>query len=67
MTWTLRGRKERRKVMILASQPDHCLADLIWRWRQGELPMDMTAVVSNHPATTFRTPTCRASPSTTCR
>ena len=53
MTWSVRGRKERRKVMILASQTDHCLADLIWRWRQGELPMDITAVVSNHPATTF--------------
>ena len=53
MTWTLRGAKERRKVMILASQTDHCLADLIWRWRQGELPMDITAVVSNHSATTF--------------
>lgn len=53
MTWTLRGSRERRKVMILASQTDHCLADLIWRWRQGELPMDITAVVSNHPATTF--------------
>jgi formyltetrahydrofolate deformylase len=53
MTWTLRGRKERRRVMILASQTDHCLADLIWRWRQGELPVDITAVVSNHPASTF--------------
>jgi formyltetrahydrofolate deformylase len=39
--------------MILASQMDHCLADLIWRWRQGELPMEIAAVVSNHPATTF--------------
>ena len=29
MTWTIRGRKERRRVMILASQTDHCLADLI--------------------------------------
>ena len=53
MTWALRGRKERRRVMILASQTDHCLSDLIWRWRQGELPMDITAVVSNHPASTF--------------
>src|SRR4051812_20993392 len=53
MTWTLRGRKERRRVMILASPTDHCLADLIWRWRQGELPVDITAVVSNHPASTF--------------
>jgi formyltetrahydrofolate deformylase len=53
MTWTLRDPKIRRRVMILASQADHCLSDLIWRWRQGELPMDLTAVVSNHPASTF--------------
>jgi formyltetrahydrofolate deformylase len=53
MTWSLRGRKERRRVMILASQTDHCLSDLIWRWRQGELAMDIAAVVSNHPASTF--------------
>jgi formyltetrahydrofolate deformylase len=53
MTWTLRGRNERRRVMILASQQDHCLADLIWRWRQGELAMDIAAVVSNHPASTY--------------
>jgi formyltetrahydrofolate deformylase len=53
MDWTLRSRKTRRRVMILASQTDHCLADLIWRWRQGELSMDIAAVVSNHPASTF--------------
>ena len=49
MDWRLRDPKNRRRVMILASQQDHCLADLIWRWRQGELPMEITAVVSNHP------------------
>ncbi|MFC3070027.1 formyltetrahydrofolate deformylase [Phenylobacterium soli] len=53
MEWRLRGADERRRVMILASQTDHCLSDLIWRWRQGELPMDITAVVSNHPESTF--------------
>jgi len=53
MAWSLRDAKLRQRVMILASQTDHCLADLIWRWRQGELPMDIAAVVSNHPATTF--------------
>jgi formyltetrahydrofolate deformylase len=50
MRWTLRDLKVRRKVMILASQADHCLSDLVWRWRRGELPMDICAVVSNHPA-----------------
>ena len=53
MAWTLRSRKARRRVMILASQTDHCLSDLIWRWRQGELPMTLTGVVSNHPTTAF--------------
>ncbi len=53
MDWTLRDPKARRRVMILASQTDHCLADLIWRWRQGELPMDISAVVSNHPEASF--------------
>jgi formyltetrahydrofolate deformylase len=53
MDWSLRDPKARRRVMILASQTDHCLADLIWRWRQGELPMDISAVVSNHPETRF--------------
>jgi formyltetrahydrofolate deformylase len=53
MTWSLRDPKVRRRVMILASQTDHCLADLIWRWRQGELVMDIAAVVSNHPASSF--------------
>lgn len=53
MNWTLRDPKVRRKMMILASQADHCLSDLVWRWRRGELPMDICAVVSNHPAGTY--------------
>lgn len=48
MDWTLRG-AEPRKVMILTSRFDHCLADLLYRWRIDELPMQVTAIVSNHP------------------
>ena len=48
MDWTLRG-PEPRKVMILTSRFDHCLADLLYRWRIDELPMQVTAIVSNHP------------------
>ena len=48
MVWTLRG-PEPRRVMILTSRFDHCLADLLYRWRIDELPMTITAVVSNHP------------------
>jgi formyltetrahydrofolate deformylase len=53
MDWSLRPAAARRRVMILASRTDHCLADLIWRWRQGELAMEISAIVSNHPADTF--------------
>ncbi|GAA0643310.1 formyltetrahydrofolate deformylase [Brevundimonas lenta] len=48
MDWTLRG-DERRRVMILTSRFDHCLADLLYRWRVDELPMTITGIVSNHP------------------
>lgn len=53
MKWTLRNRTERYRVLLLASKFDHCLADLVYRWRIGELPMDITGVVSNHSAETY--------------
>lgn len=53
MKWTLRDRAERYRVLLLASRFDHCLADLVYRWRIGELPMDIAGVVSNHPAETY--------------
>lgn len=53
MTWTMRDRAERRRVMILVSKFDHCLADLLYRWRIGELPMDISAIVANHPMETY--------------
>jgi len=49
MTWTLRGRNERRKVVLLVSKFDHCLGDLLYRYRIGELNMDPVAIISNHP------------------
>ena len=33
----------------MVSREDHCLSDLLWRWRSGELPVDIAAVISNHP------------------
>jgi formyltetrahydrofolate deformylase len=53
MSWRIRDPALRQKVMILASRSDHCLADLLYRWRIDELPMDIVAVVSNHPADAF--------------
>jgi formyltetrahydrofolate deformylase len=41
--------EKKQRVMILVSKFDHCLVDLLYRNRTGELKMDITAVVSNHP------------------
>ncbi|MEQ8965443.1 MAG: formyltetrahydrofolate deformylase [Azospirillaceae bacterium] len=38
----------RPRVLILVSKMDHCLADLLYRWRRGDLPMDLVGVQSNH-------------------
>lgn len=48
MTFTLRERATKKRVMLLVSKFDHCLSDLIYRWRIGELPMEISAIVSNH-------------------
>ena len=53
MSWTLRARDQNKRVMILASKFDHCLADLLYRWRAGELAMDVTAIVSNYPRESY--------------
>lgn len=49
MTWQLHDTSVRPKVMILVSKFDHCLADLLFRSRMGDLSMEITCVVSNHP------------------
>lgn len=54
MTWDLRDRAQRRRVMLLVSRFDHCLTDILYRWRIGELPMDIAAIVSNHPRESLR-------------
>lgn len=49
MDWRLRARGERRKVMLLVSKFDHCLGDLLYRTRIGEMAMDVVGIISNHP------------------
>jgi len=53
MDWQMRDRAAKRRVMLLASKSDHCLVDILYRWRTGELDMVPTAVVSNHPRETY--------------
>jgi formyltetrahydrofolate deformylase len=48
MDWRLYDPRQRPRVMILVSKAEHCLNDLLYRHRTGALPMDITAIVSNH-------------------
>jgi formyltetrahydrofolate deformylase len=48
MTWSLTAPAQRRRIAVLVSRYDHCLVDLLWRWRRGELLGDIGLVVSNH-------------------
>jgi formyltetrahydrofolate deformylase len=48
MDWEIRWWGERRRVAILVSRYDHCLLDLLWRWRRGELDAEIVTVISNH-------------------
>ena len=48
MEWRIHDSRERTRVLIMVSNFDHCLEDLLYRHRTGELKMDVTAVVSNH-------------------
>ncbi len=49
MQWSIHDADARPKVLILVSKLEHCLADLLFRWRMGELKMDIVGIVSNHP------------------
>lgn len=49
MDWSLTEADKPKRVAIFASKTDHCLLDLLWRHRRGELPMEIAMVVSNHP------------------
>jgi formyltetrahydrofolate deformylase len=50
--WTIRDSTQKMRVVLLVSRLGHCLADLLWRWRSGELAFDIPLVISNH--TDFR-------------
>ena len=48
MLWYLHDAAQPKRVAILVSREDHCLLDLLWRWRRGELHCDIPLVISNH-------------------
>ena len=49
MEWVIHDGEKKPRVLIMVSKFDHCLNDLLYRYRTGELKMDITTVVSNHP------------------
>jgi formyltetrahydrofolate deformylase len=49
MWFRLRAASVPTRVAVFVSRYDHCLLDLLWRWRRGEMPVDIVQVVSNHP------------------
>ncbi len=53
MTWSMRPADQRKRVALVVSRFDHCLVDLLYRWRGGELPMDPVAIIANHPRETY--------------
>jgi formyltetrahydrofolate deformylase len=46
--WSVRSASRRPRVVLMVSKLGHCLADILWRWRSGELAFDIPCVVSNH-------------------
>lgn len=49
MSFELTAPETRMPVVIMVSKADHCLNDLLYRYRIGQLPIDIRAIVSNHP------------------
>lgn len=49
MDYSFAESSERKRVAIMVSREDHCLSDLLWRWRNHELNAELVGVVSNHP------------------
>ncbi|WP_308282623.1 formyltransferase family protein [Pseudonocardia nigra] len=49
MAFRMRDVSVSTPVAVFVSRHDHCLLDLLWRWRRGELPVEIVQVVSNPP------------------
>jgi formyltetrahydrofolate deformylase len=49
MDWRMWRAGQPKRVALLVSRYDHCMLDLLWRWRRGELEADIGLVASNHP------------------
>ena len=48
MTWNITDSAQRKRAVLMVSKEAHCLSDLLYRWRSGELNIDIPCVISNH-------------------
>jgi formyltetrahydrofolate deformylase len=48
MEWKLWPAREPKRIAVMVSRSDHCLLELLWRWRRGQLNADIVMVISNH-------------------
>jgi len=46
--WSLYEGKKKKRMAIFVSKEGHCLFDLLWRWKSGELDVDIPVIISNH-------------------
>ncbi|RJF92288.1 formyltetrahydrofolate deformylase [Noviherbaspirillum saxi] len=53
MQYSVHDCRKLSRVLLMVSKFDHCLADLLYRWRTGELAMDVVGIISNHPRDTY--------------
>ncbi|MBU0726305.1 MAG: formyltetrahydrofolate deformylase [Alphaproteobacteria bacterium] len=53
MDWKMFSSQRRQRVLLLVSKFDHCLADILYRWRNGELGMEIAGIVANYPRETY--------------
>jgi formyltetrahydrofolate deformylase len=53
MTWRMRSKDDLKRVILMVSKFDHCLADILYRWRTGEMPMNIVGIIANHPRETY--------------
>ncbi|WP_085522592.1 formyltetrahydrofolate deformylase [Tuberibacillus sp. Marseille-P3662] len=49
MDWRLSHVNTLKRMAIFVSKQDHCLLELLWRWKAGDLNVDIPVVISNHP------------------
>lgn len=49
MSWRVTQASRKQRLAVFVSKEDHCLLELLWQWKSGDLYADIAMVVSNHP------------------